>query len=118
RPDIETDSAGTSGYNAGEPPYAPMQEAGRKRGIEMGDLRARKFLAQDFSRFDLILAMDAKNLARIEALRPDGEMTPVRLFAGEGLDACEVPDPYYTRDFEGALDLIETAAQRLADTLD
>lgn len=118
RPDLASDSAGTAGYHVGEPPYGPMQAAARKRGIKMDDLRARQVIAQDFARFDLILAMDTDNLRNIEALRPAGAATPVRLFTDYGSDAGAVPDPYYTRDFDGALDIIEAAAQGLAEALD
>ncbi|MEY8827362.1 low molecular weight protein-tyrosine-phosphatase [Sedimentitalea sp. XS_ASV28] len=117
RPDLATDSAGTAGYHMGEPPYGPMQDAARKRGIAMDDLRARQFTAKDFSRFDLILAMDADNLRDIEALRPQDAATPVHLLTDYGSTANAVPDPYYTRDFDGALDIIEAAAQGLAEAL-
>ena len=105
------DSAGTSGWHIGDPPYGPMQAAAQAREIDLSDLRARQFVAEDFDRFDLIIGMDPKNITKIEELRPEGNDTLVRLltdFAPE-LDADHVPDPYYTRDFEGALDLIEAA---------
>ena len=108
-PQFETDSAGTSGWHIGDPPYGPMQEAARARGLHISDLRARQFTAADFDRFDLIIGMDANNISDIEALRPFGNETPVRLltdFAPQS-GADHVPDPYYTRDFDGALDLIE-----------
>jgi len=113
--DVETDSAGTGGWHVGEPPYGPMQAAARARGYDFGDLRARQFTAADFDRFDLIIGMDASNIANMERLRPAGNETPVRLltdYAPErGMD--EVPDPYYTRDFDGVLDLIEACAKGL-----
>ena len=114
-PDAETDSAGTSGWHIGEPPYGPMQAAARTRGIEIGDLRARRFEAADFDLFDLILGMDSRNISDIEALRPDGNSTLVRSLAEfvAGGTAIEIPDPYYTRDFDGALDLISDAATGL-----
>ena len=114
-PGWQVDSAGTSDWHVGEPPYGPMQQAARARGIEMGDLRARQFQRGDFDAFDLIVAMDADNLARIEALRPAGHATPVRLFTdfAPELGADHVPDPYYTRDFDGCLDLIEACARGL-----
>lgn len=118
-PEVETDSAGTAGYHVGSPPYGPMQAAAGARGINLSDLRARQFKPADFGRFDLIVAMDGDNLQDIEAQRPAGAETPVRLFtdfaAGSGAD--HVPDPYYTRDFDGCLDLIEAAAQGLANSL-
>ncbi|MDT8326297.1 MAG: low molecular weight protein-tyrosine-phosphatase [Roseovarius sp.] len=118
-PNVHTDSAGTGGWHVGEPPYGAMQDAARARGVDLSDLRARQFRADDFTRFDLIIAMDGQNLRDIEALRPDGNTTPLRLFTDYAPDAGmdHVPDPYYTRDFDGTLDLIEAAARGLLATL-
>lgn len=118
-PEAETDSAGTSDWHVGDPPYGPMQAAARARGLDISGLRARQVSSADFSRFDLILAMDARNRADLEALRPPGNRTPVRLLTDFAPDsgATHVPDPYYSRDFDGALDLIETAARGLRTAL-
>lgn len=107
-PDWTIESAGTGGWHVGDPPYGPMQEAARARGIDLSGLRARQFSAADFDAFDVIVAMDRQNKADIEGLRPAGNTTPVRTMAPD-----DVPDPYYTRDFEGALTMIEVAARRL-----
>jgi protein-tyrosine phosphatase len=109
------DSAGTSGWHQGDAPYPPMIAAAAARGIDLSQLRARAFVAADFSDFDLIIAMDGENLRDIEALRPAGNMTPVRLFLDYAAKPApsDVPDPYYTRDFETTLDLIERAADGL-----
>ena len=109
-PDWEIDSAGTGGWHVGEPPYGPMQAAARARDIDLSQLRARQFERGDFDRFDLIIAMDAQNQQDIERLRPAGSRTPVELMANS-----DVPDPYYTRDFDGALDIIQAAAARLLE---
>lgn len=117
--DVDTDSAGTGGWHVGEPPYGPMQVAARDRGYDLSDLRARQFVTSDFEQFDLIIGMDASNIANMERLRPVGNETPVRLFTdfAPASGADEVPDPYYTRDFDGALDLVEQCARGLAATL-
>ncbi len=114
-PELQIDSAGTSDWHVGETPYGPMRQAALQRQIDLSGLRARQLTITDFDRFDLILAMDRENLANIESLRPEGSETPVRLFADyAGLAGIrDVPDPYYTRDFDGVLDLIEAAAQGL-----
>ena len=117
-PHLILDSAGTAGYHVGSPPYGPMQAAASQRGYAMDDLRARQFLPSDFRDFDLIIAMDGNNLADIEAKRPDRSATPVALFTDYARqDGSAVPDPYYTRDFEGCLDLIETCADGLVAAL-
>lgn len=114
-PEVSCDSAGTGGWHIGEPPYGPMQEAARARGYDLSALRARQFDRRDFEGFDLIIGMDADNIANIERLRPAGNETPVRLFTDytSGAVGRAVPDPYYTRDFDGALDLIEVCAEGL-----
>lgn len=117
--DVETDSAGTSDWHVGEPPYGAMQAAAKARGYDLSDLRARQFSAEDFDRFDLIIGMDASNIANMERLRPAGNATPVRLFTDYAPERgmSEVPDPYYTRDFDAALDLVESCARGLLATL-
>ncbi|WP_171211056.1 low molecular weight protein-tyrosine-phosphatase [Ruegeria sp. HKCCA5426] len=118
-PHHSSDSAGTAGWHVGNPPYGPMQEAALARGIALSNLRARQFAAEDFRRFDLIIGMDANNIVDIEELRPEGNDTPVRLLTdfAPHLGADHVPDPYYTRDFDGALDLIEAAVDGLNEYL-
>jgi len=118
-PDAVTDSAGTGDWHLGAPPYRPMQAAARARGHDLSELRARQVTAADFDRFELIVAMDTGNLRALEALRPAGNATPVTLFTDYAPEtrADHVPDPYYTRDFDGALDLIEACARGLAARL-
>ena len=63
--------------------------------------------------------MDADNLANLEAMRPRQGGAELRLFTdyAAATGANEVPDPYFTRDFDGTLDLIESAARGLLDQL-
>lgn len=114
---IAVESAGTSDWHIGEPPHPPAQRAAIKRGYDLSALRGRLFTAADFGRFDLILVMDAKNRARVEALRPPGQVTPVRMMLSSLGQDAEVPDPYYSGDFDGTLDLIEAAAEAWLDQL-
>jgi protein-tyrosine phosphatase len=107
-PALTVDSAGTGGWHVGDSPYGPMQEAAKTRGIDLSQLRARQFKASDFENFDLIVAMDRQNQRDIEMLRPAGDQTEVLLFMEQ-----DVPDPYYTRDFDGALDIIQQGAVSL-----
>lgn len=118
-PHLDVDSAGTSDWHIGNPPYGPAVEAGARRGYDLTPLRARQVGTEDFDRFDLILVMDNKNLLDVERLRPAGVDTPVRLFLdyADGQSVQDIPDPYYTRDFDGALDLLETAAVGLLKSL-
>ena len=69
--------------------------------------------------FDLIIAMDEKNRANLNTLCPEG-VGKVRLlteFAQENLGYDYIPDPYYTRDFNQALDIIDQSLSGLIENL-
>ncbi len=112
---VEIDSAGTAGWHVGKPPYESMQQAARARLYDISHLRARQFSPRDFAAFDLIIGMDPDNVAHMEALRPAGCETPVALFTDYAPECGvnHVPDPYYTRNFDAVLELIEAASRGL-----
>ena len=119
---VQVDSAGTHGYHAGEPPDARAQRHARWRGYELGALRARQLLAQDFERFDLVLVMDAANERAARALCPPALHHKIRRLTGfctRHHAAREVPDPYYggAAGFERVLDLAEDACAGLLRSL-
>lgn len=111
---VQVDSAGTGGWHAGEPPDARAQAAALKRGYDLSQLRARQVTADDFRRFDYLLAMDRDNLAALHALAPAGlrQRATLLLDVLPASTLREVPDPYYGGDagFERVLDLLESAA--------
>jgi len=118
---LEVDSAGTHAYHLGEPPDARAIEHARRRGIEIGHLRARQVEARDHTRFDLILAMDEDNLARLAQRRPPDATATLQLLLDHAPGAArrQVPDPYYggAEGFETVLDLVDAAARGLLATL-
>jgi protein-tyrosine phosphatase len=114
---IEVDSAGTHGYHVGEPPDPRAQRAAQRRGIDLSGLRARRVTAEDFERFDIVLAMDPLNVAALEEICPPDQRARIRLlleFAPEA-GRSDVPDPYYGGNigFEYVLDLAEQASKGL-----
>jgi protein-tyrosine phosphatase len=119
--EVELDSAGTHSYHVGHAPDRRAQTAALARGVDLSALRARLVEAQDFHRFDYILAMDRDNLRELTALRPEQAAAEIALFLGFAADAGtdEVPDPYYggTNGFEHVLDLVERAAAGLIGEL-
>ena len=119
--DLAFDSAGTAGYHIGEPPDRRSQQHAHARGYDISGLRARQLMAEDFRRFDLLLAMDEQNLADMQALAPQAHAGRARLFLSylpEGRQRA-VPDPYYggAADFEAVLDLAEEGARALLKAL-
>jgi protein-tyrosine phosphatase len=118
---IDIDSAGTHGYHIGDAPDVRSIQAAAKRGIEIGELKARRVHEDDFDAFDLILAMDHSHLNHLRALRREDHKAEVRLFLDYHTEARhrDVPDPFYgeAKDFELVLDLVEAASQGLLKAL-
>lgn len=118
---VEIDSAGTHDYHVGEAPDARAMAAARRRGIDISGLRARRVAADDFERFDLILAMDDDNVRELRQRAHRECHERIRLIMEYAPQAARraVPDPYYggEQGFEEVLDLLEEAADGLIDAL-
>ena len=118
---IEIDSAGTHDYHVGAPPDRRAIAAAQRRGIDLSTLRARMVAAEDFDRYDLILAMDAENLQELRRRAPPVHHQRIRLMMEFAPHASSryVPDPYYggAQGFEEVLDLLEEAAEGLVAEL-
>lgn len=98
---VEIDSAGTGGWHAGEAPDRRSIRIAAEHGVDISGQRARQLEAEDFARFDWIVAMDEDNLRTAAARRPAGPRHErARLVAMldyvPGPRAHDgVPDPYY-----------------------
>lgn len=119
---VVIESAGTGGWNVGNPPDARSSEEAGRRGIAMAGV-ARQFEASDFDRLDLVLAMDHENAGHLRAMAPDEDArAKVRLLRefDPALDPSAdlaVPDPYYggAEGFTEVFDMVEAACGGLLD---
>jgi protein-tyrosine phosphatase len=113
---LSFDSAGTADYHIGKAPDRRSCKAALARGYDISELRARQLQADDFRRFDLLLAMDEDNLRDMRALAPAALQERAQLFLDYAPAAGRVvPDPYYggPDGFETVLDLAEHGARGL-----
>ncbi len=114
---IVIDSAGTGDWHVGKAPDARAQLAGHARGYQLAPLRARQVSADDFRRFDLLLAMDEANVENLQRICPPALRDRVRLLLefAPHLGRREVADPYFggNEGFEAVLDQCEAACQGL-----
>ena len=111
---VHVDSAGTHAYHVGDPPDHRACRAAARRGIDLSSQRARRVTTDDFSRFDLVLAMDEDNFRMLTAISPPEYRSRIRLFMEFAPETgrSSVPDPYYggSTGFEYVLDLVEEAS--------
>lgn len=114
---IEADSAGTGAWHVGAAPDPRSQETARGRGIDLSDQQARVVTADDYDRFDLLLAMDRSHYAHLRQACPPGRAERVKLLMdyAPGLGVQDVPDPYYGAGdgFARVFDMIESASTAL-----
>jgi protein-tyrosine phosphatase len=119
---FDIDSAGTSGYHAGEGADARTQAVARRRGIDI-DHVARQIHASDFERFDYIVVMDRENLHKVERLRdrvaPHAAVRLLRAYDPHADEEQEVPDPYFGGEAGFALvqEMIERSCEALLATI-
>jgi len=112
------DSAGTGRYHIGQLPDSRMRSAGRVRGYEF-DHRCRQVNVSDFSRFDMIVAMDDSNYADLCSMAPSPEaerkIVKMNRFLSDFPLYDHVPDPYYegAEGFELVLDMLQSACQKI-----
>jgi len=113
-------SAGTSGWHIGDLPDERMCRTAQSKGIQL-ESRARQFQSADFNRFNLVLAMDHSNLARLEEIAPSN-LSPEKLMLFRSFDPeCngnqDVPDPYYggAKGFEEVYSMVKRTCPPLLD---
>ncbi len=114
---IQIESAGTHAPAPTQAPDPRAIAALARRGYKSEKKRSTRITMSHFADFDLILAMDADNLAELRKLCPEEHEHKLRLFLSYAPETgrTEVPDPYYggVEGFEVVLDLCEAAANGL-----
>lgn len=119
---VRVDSAGTGDWHVGDPMHKGSRTQLAARGYDGSAHRARQVNASWLPERDLILAMDADNLATLRRLagRDTDTEDRIRLFgAAGGLGEVDVPDPYGSNgeEFARVLDIVESGMARLMDRL-
>ncbi|PLR96109.1 low molecular weight protein-tyrosine-phosphatase [Bacillus sp. T33-2] len=112
---ITADSAGTGDWHTGKPPHEGTLEILSKYSINAEGLKARQISPDDLEHFDYIITMDAENLRNVNRLSAS-ETKPVvaRLLDFSGPPGrMDVPDPYFTGNFEEVYELVKEGCEGL-----
>ncbi|MBB6669188.1 low molecular weight protein-tyrosine-phosphatase [Cohnella nanjingensis] len=116
---IEIDSAGTGDWHIGKPPHEGTRRLLDDKKISYAGMCARQLKPEDGRRFDLIVAMDGNNERDIRAaIGADAEAEVIRfLSVVPDSKLQDVPDPYYTGDFEETYALVCEGCDRLLERI-
>ncbi|MBU8907836.1 low molecular weight protein-tyrosine-phosphatase [Desertibacillus haloalkaliphilus] len=112
---ISIDSAGTGHWHIGKPPHEGTRSLLDRYDVDYAGLKARQVKEEDVTRFDYILAMDADNLSQLHALagrQTTGEIARLLDFVPDS-NVADVPDPYFTGNFDEVYELVNEACSRL-----
>ena len=111
---IEVESRATSNFNVGKPPYYKTRELLDEKGIDYSGITSEQIKIEDFKEFDYIIGMDEQNVSDLKALAPleyqDKIMTCLSVLPEAG--RVDVPDPYYTGEFDYTYELIDQAVDK------
>ena len=112
---VTVDSAGTGDWHIGRPPHEGTRGLLDRYSISYQGMKARQLSVQDGGDFDLIVAMDTQNEKDIRAklgASPRSEIVRfLSLLPERGMD--DVPDPYYTGNFEEVYELVSEGCERI-----
>lgn len=115
---ISVDSAGTGDWHIGKPPHEGTRRLLDTWRISYEGMTARQVASGDFTKFDYVVAMDNSNIENLR-LVPGGESADMIRFMDLLPDekVREVPDPYYTGNFEEVYRLINAGCDKLLDRI-
>ena len=115
---IQVDSAGTGDWHIGKPPHEGTRKLLDSYQISYANMAARQFGSADFDQFDYIVCMDDSNVANVRKITGGAEadiMKFMDLLPNESLR--EVPDPYFTGNFEEVYKLVEAGCNVLLEQI-
>ncbi|MDB1687867.1 low molecular weight protein-tyrosine-phosphatase [Enterococcus casseliflavus] len=107
--DWQIDSAATSSWEVGHSAHPGTKKRLRQAGLSSEGLISRQITEADFAKFDWIIGMDQSNVETLQALAPSDTTAKIRSYLSvvPGKETAEVPDPYYTGDFEETYQLLQ-----------
>ncbi|MET1031245.1 low molecular weight protein-tyrosine-phosphatase [Domibacillus tundrae] len=110
---ITVDSAATSSWHIGSPPHKGTLAKLKEYKISSEGLSGRQLDAADFEKFDYIIGMDESNISNIREMLGQPDHPKIIRFLDLTDHQKDVPDPYYTGDFQETYDLVSDGCAAL-----
>ncbi|WP_174615943.1 low molecular weight protein-tyrosine-phosphatase [Virgibacillus ihumii] len=116
---ITVDSAGIGHWHSGEPPHKGTRDMLDKLHISYKDMKARQVHSTDWRDFDYIIAMDDQNIRDLRNINDEmSEVTIAKLMDFvKDPDNENVPDPYFTGNFDYTYELVSKGCNGLLDNI-
>ena len=111
--EIKVDSAGTASYHIGEAPHRGTKAKLQQYGISTASMFARQLKVKDGEEFDYIVCMDSSNVENALSIIGDEGATKIIRFLDLTPHKMDVPDPWYTNNFQETYDLCVEGCEAL-----
>jgi len=112
---IKVDSAGTASWHTGKPPHEGTRAKLDEKAVSYDGMTARQIRQQDFNETTYIIAMDDQNIEDIKREYDVSDAIKVAKLMDfvENPKETNVPDPYYTGDFDYTYELVTEGSTNL-----
>ncbi|SHG76844.1 low molecular weight protein-tyrosine-phosphatase [Ornithinibacillus halophilus] len=112
---IEVDSAGTGNWHEGHMPHEGTRKILDQQKISYNGMKARQVQKEDWDRFDYLIAMDTNNIKNLKSIHNKNDQVTIAKLLDfvEDTDTLDVPDPYFTGDFDYTYQLVSKGCKNL-----
>jgi protein-tyrosine phosphatase len=114
---VSVDSAATSSWHIGSPPHKGTLAILKKYNISADSLVGRQLKKEDFETFDYIIGMDESNVKNIFEITGKPQHPKIIRLLDLTQHNKDVPDPYYTGDFEETYQLVSEGSRALLEKI-
>lgn len=114
---VTVDSAATSSWHIGDPPHKGTLSILKKYNVSTESLVGRQMKQEDFEKFDYIVGMDTSNVRNIYQLTGKPDHPKIIRLLDLTKHKKDVPDPYYTGDFQETYELVSQGCKALLERI-
>lgn len=116
---IIIDSAGTGDWHIGHLPHQGTRDLLDRKGISYEGMKARQISSEDFHQFNYIIGMDESNIENMKKVYSGstGAFVSRLLDLVSNETVKDVPDPYFTGNFEEVHDLVKRGCEALLEKI-
>ena len=113
---IQVDSAGTSNWHEGESPHKGTRAKLQEMRISTSGMKSRPLRTSDLE-FDYLICMDTSNVLNTREILRAPEHTKIIRFLDLTDHKKDVPDPWYTGDFQETYELCVDGCEALLNLI-
>ncbi|ASF38369.1 low molecular weight phosphotyrosine protein phosphatase [Halobacillus halophilus] len=115
--EISVDSAGIGHWHEGSIPHEGTRAILDEHSISYEGMRARQVAEADWDDYDYLIAMDSKNIQDLHSIREKNGVTIAKLLDYTSHEEADVPDPYFTGNFQYVYELVSEGCSRLLEQI-